>query len=132
MEPLGIPARATHRRMHQAVLQEVEVIDDRASARELLARRLVEDLMGARKPDEVLTDRPTDTYLTGILWPQRIAMQGEDDDSLAAGAGGEGASEDTEASAVPTNSVQKPSVAGVSFGLARTAELKVHIHCSFG
>lgn len=106
--------------------------DDRASGRELLVGRLTEDLMGPREAEELLRDRPTDTYLTGILWPQRTGMQGEDDDSLAAGAGGEGAAEEAETAAVPISSVQKPSVAGVSFGMAKSEAPTVHIRCSFG
>ena len=58
---------------------------------------------------EVLTDRPSDFYLTGILWPQRTGMAGEDDDSLAIG-GSSGADDgqESEAAAVPAKSIQKP------------------------
>ncbi|SHL52934.1 Helicase conserved C-terminal domain-containing protein [Sphingobium sp. YR657] len=105
---------------------------DRSSERELLVVRMTEDLVGPRSSAEVLADRPTDTYLTGILWPQRTAMLGEDDDSLAAGAGGAADQDETEAAAVPATSVQKPSVAGVSFCVAPTEAPTVDLTCSFG
>ncbi|WP_235923341.1 helicase-related protein [Brucella tritici] len=89
---------------------------DKSPDRDVLVRRLNEDLLGPRRVDETLFDRPSDVYLTGILWPQRTEMAGEDDDTLAAGgvAGG-GDGESNEADSVPINSVQKPCVAGVSF-----------------
>jgi len=89
---------------------------DSSAHRDLLVRRLCEDLVGPRAINEILSDRPTDVYLTGILWPQRTEMAGEDDDTLATGgmaAGGDGQS--NEADSVPANSVQKPCVAGISF-----------------
>ncbi|MFP5230988.1 MAG: DNA/RNA helicase, partial [Acidobacteriota bacterium] len=105
---------------------------DRSSDREQLVVRMAEDLLGPRSIEEVLGDRPTDTYLTGILWPQRTAMLGEDDDSLAAGAGGAADQDESEAAAVPATSVQKPSVAGVSFCVAHTDAPTVDVTCSFG
>ncbi|MDZ5649439.1 helicase-related protein [Nitrospirillum sp. BR 11828] len=89
---------------------------DKSPDRDALVRRLNEDLLGPRRADETLSDRPSDVYLTGILWPQRTEMAGEDDDTLAAGGvagGGDGESNETDS--VPINSVQKPCVAGVSF-----------------
>ncbi|MBB3349818.1 helicase-related protein [Sphingomonas sp. BK069] len=108
------------------------MIADRTPDRDLVVRRLFDDLVGPRAEDEVLHDRPTDTYLTGVLWPQRTAMQGEDDDSLAAGPGGSDGTEETETAAVPASSIQKPSVAGISFGLARTDRPTIDVRCSFG
>lgn len=102
---------------------------DKSAERDLLARRLNEDLLGPRSDDEILFDRPGDVYLTGILWPQRTEMAGEDDDTLATGGmagGGDGQS--NEADGVPVNSIQKPCVAGISFcasGDIATANIRV-------
>lgn len=102
---------------------------DKSAERDLLVRRLNEDLFGPRQVDEILFDRPSDVYLTGILWPQRTEMAGEDDDTLATGgmtAGGDG--ESNEADSVPVNSIQKPCVAGISFcalGEATAANIRV-------
>lgn len=91
-------------------------VPEKSSDRDLLVRRMSEDLFGPRRDDEILFDRPSDVYLTGILWPQRTEMAGEDDDTLATGgiAGG-GDGESNEADGVPVNSIQKPCVAGISF-----------------
>lgn len=89
---------------------------DRSSHRTLIVQRLGDDLVGPRATEEMLFDRPTDVYLTGILWPQRTEMAGEDDDTLGTGGvtgGGDGQSNETDC--VPANSVQKPCVAGISF-----------------
>lgn len=105
---------------------------DKSADRELLVRRLAEDLIGPHAEDEVLVSRPTDVYLTGILWPQQTSMGGEDDDSLVAGgtAGGDGG-EETEAAAVPASSVRKPSVAGLSVSLVSEGAPVIGIECAF-
>ena len=105
---------------------------DRSADRDLLVQRLQEDLIGPRSPDEVLTDRPSDFYLTGILWPQRTGMAGEDDDSLAMG-GSSGADDgqESEAAAVPATSIQKPSVAGISFSFVSEGPAHVRVACRF-
>lgn len=105
---------------------------DSAADRDLLARRLHEDLIGPRSADEVLTDRPSDVYLTGILWPQRTRMTGEEDDRLAVGGSiGADDSHETDATAVPVTSIQKPSVAGVSFCFVSEGTGQVHLVCRF-
>ena len=49
------------------------------SARETVIARLCEDLTGPRKPDEILDSRPSDVYLTGILWPRKTDVTPEED-----------------------------------------------------
>jgi hypothetical protein len=108
------------------------MLTEKSAERETIVRRLAEDLVGPRADDEVLVSRPTDTYLTGVLWPQRTAMGGEEDDSLAVGgARGGDDGEDSEASAVPYSSVQKPSVAGISFSFMSAGTAKLKVVCSF-
>ncbi len=105
---------------------------DRSPARDVLAVRLAEDLIGPRRPDEELLDRPTDVYLTGILWPQRTQMGGEDDDSLATGStSGNDDGTGGEVEEIPANSLQKPSVAGLSFCVALTERPSISVTCSF-
>ena len=41
--------------------------------RDTIASRLREDLVGPRSEHEVLTDRPTQFYSTGILYPQELS-----------------------------------------------------------
>ncbi|WP_170429168.1 helicase-related protein [Ruegeria arenilitoris] len=104
---------------------------DRSQDREIVASRLFDDLIGPRQSDEELSARPSDVYLTGILWPQCTAMGGEDDERL--GTAGAGASEESsgENDAVKTRSIQKPSVAGISFSAASIGAPHVRVTCSF-
>lgn len=102
------------------------MIADGSAARELIVERLEQDLVGPRAPDEVLAGRPTDFYLTGILWPARTRMGGEEDERLATGSRAKGDDgQDSEAGAVPPTSIQKPSVAGVSFCVSSSGETVV-------
>ncbi|MCB1470862.1 MAG: hypothetical protein KDK08_27725, partial [Rhizobiaceae bacterium] len=105
---------------------------DRSEERDIVALRLAEDLVGPRTEDEELPARPSDVYLTGILWPQRTAMSGEDDDRL--GTAGASAAEESngESDAVRTGSVQKPSVAGISFSTKAVGIGQVRVVCRFG
>ncbi len=57
-------------------------------ARDILLERLRQDLIGPDAVDEVIDDRPSDRYLTGILWPPSTRMTSEDMDHL--GTGGDG------------------------------------------
>ena len=48
--------------------------------REILFDRLKRDLIGPHMEDEVLSSRPSDVYLTGILWPHETRMGAEEDE----------------------------------------------------
>ncbi|EXL01680.1 DNA/RNA helicase [Brucella anthropi] len=107
-------------------------MQDKSLDRNTVAYRLAEDLIGPRAEDEELMARPSDVYLTGILWPQRTAMSGEDDDRLGTAGAGSGEEGDGENDAVRTGSIQKPSVAGVSFSVVPSSGVpKVRVTCSF-
>lgn len=82
--------------------------------RNLLLRRLNNDLVGPLASDEILSDRPSDVYLTGILWPWDSRMGGEEDDRLGAGDGEDGGEEEE----VPLAGQPRPCTAGLSFALA--------------
>lgn len=112
---------------------------DRDPNRDVMAKRLHEDLVGPRESDETLDARPSDVYLTGILWPRRgentgaYDASGEADEKL--GFSGGSASDDgasAEADAVPATSVQKPSVAGLSFCVASEDKAELVVSVSFG
>jgi hypothetical protein len=107
-------------------------MQDKSLDRDTVACRLTEDLIGPRAEDEELTARPSDVYLTGILWPQRTAMSGEDDERLGTAGAGSGEESDGENDAVRTGSIQKPSVAGISFSVvASSGNPQVRVTCSF-
>lgn len=97
--------------------------------RDIVASRLAEDLIGPRAAGEALSARPSDVYLTGILWPQRIAMSGEDDENLGTATASN--DEPGEGDAIRTSSIQKPSVAGISFCASSKETPKVRVLCSF-
>ena len=84
-------------------------------ARNTLLERMKVDLIGPEAPDELISDRPTDRYLTGILFPPRTTISPEDDDE---------ASDADDADAVGTAldgvkaaSAFRPSSAGLSFAV---------------
>lgn len=84
--------------------------------RDILLDRLKRDLVGPYSADEVLTSRPSDVYLTGILWPRETRMGAEEDErfGMSGGEAGEtnGGGEDEEVSLA---GLMRPCSAGVSF-----------------
>jgi len=106
---------------------------DKSADRLRITDRLGVDLIGPGAETETLTDRPTDYYLTGILWPQRTSMSGEDNDALATGSASNSADngETGEAEEVPATSNQKPSVAGLSFCVSEE-QPEIFVRVQFG
>lgn len=89
------------------------------SARDAIIERLAIDLIGPITPDETVDAKPSDIYLTGILWPQNLALPPEQDERLAvAGADGDSNEESDESSQPPTAQMRRPSTAGISFACA--------------
>jgi Helicase conserved C-terminal domain len=106
---------------------------EKSADRELLVERLHQDLVGPRQPNEVLSDRPSDVYLTGVLWPPRVEMTGEDDDQLATGGSSSATdAQNNEADSVPANYLQKPSVAGISFCAVSESSPVAEVTLQFG
>lgn len=89
-------------------------MDSALASREVLIHRLHEDLIGPRAADEILEARPSDVYLTGILWPKNTALAPEEDERLAVGSGEEGDDAEDQAQAQSVR-MRRPSTAGVSF-----------------
>lgn len=103
--------------------------------REHVVRRLALDLIGPRQADEQLRSRPSDVYLTGILWPRNTALAPEEDErlSVAPGEGEEG--EDSPEAAQPASvPMRRPSTAGLSFAARQiSGELpQVFVRVRFG
>lgn len=76
-------------------------------------QRLNEDLVGPHEFSEILRNRPSDIYLTGILWPNRTHISLAEDDGIEA--------DDSENDIAPGLSIagqQRPSAMGVSFAVA--------------
>lgn len=86
--------------------------------RDRLVERIVEDLVGPQSPEEVLTDRPSQRYSTGILYPlgSRIRPEENDDGGLAVNVR-EDAASSPEVSSVSLHATLKPSAAGLSFAV---------------
>ncbi len=101
--------------------------------RDEVLRRLGQDLVGPYSNDETLTSRPSDVYLTGILWPQETVIAAEEDERLGLAAvgddeGGGGAEEEE----VPMSGMKRPCSAGVSFAVAaRRADAEIDIVVRF-
>lgn len=99
--------------------------------RDVLMDRLKRDLVGPHMEDEVLDARPSDVYLTGILWPRETSMGAEEDERL-----GSSGAEETEMDSGGEDEVAslagmiRPCSAGVSFaarGAGGGAELDVSV-----
>jgi hypothetical protein len=88
--------------------------------REILIRRLTEDLIGPGEEEELLESRPSDVYLTGILWPYDTQMGPEEDDRLglsSAGSDGEESAGSGAEEEVSVSAIYRPSTAGLSFAV---------------
>jgi len=83
--------------------------------RQAIVQRLHRDLVGPDAPDEIIADRPSDRYLTGILFPRQLRMGAEEDDELAGGE--EEVGETSEEAAVPLANCIKPASMGLSFAV---------------
>lgn len=93
------------------------------SPRDRILERFHQDLVGPWEPEEVLNSRPSDVYLTGILWPKNTQVAPEEDErlSMAPGDGEEGeeSAESGQAASVPQ---RRPSTAGLSFAARSTKD----------
>lgn len=100
-------------------------------ARNILLGRMKADLIGPGSQDEEISDRPTDRYLTGILFPPRTDISPEHDDeaSDADDADESGTAQD----GIKIGSGFRPSSAGLSFAIRSIGPrplLQVCIHAA--
>ena len=103
---------------------------DKSPERQIVFKRLTEDLIGPRAENETLDARPTDVYVTGILWPRKNASTAGDDDRLGVPGVGSEEGNSEEVDTVATGP-QKPSVAGMSFSVKSDGTPRVNAECSF-
>ncbi len=102
---------------------------DKSSDRDIVVTRLAEDLIGPRSENEKLESRPTDVYLTGILWPTQVEMNEDDDDSLVIASTGE--ENDSSSEEIKTRSLKKPSLAGLSFSVFSKTTPRIRVVSRF-
>ncbi len=86
--------------------------------RDQILARLAEDLVGPLDRYEIISDRPTQRYSTGILYPRDAQIEPEEDEDggLAVNITEDAASEPEEAG-VSLHAALKPATAGLSFAL---------------
>ena len=104
--------------------------------RDTIASRLAADLVGPLAGDEVLSDRPTQRYSTGILYPLDSQMEAEEDQDrdLEVNVLDDSAS-DPDTGGVPLYTTLKPSAAGLSFAIKTNIssshpELEFRVQCA--
>lgn len=89
---------------------------DPEQVRTRIVERLRADLLGPMAQDEIIPDRPTERYTTGILYPKDQGYSPEEDDE-----GGDEADDNEvpslQSEAAPMWSARKPATAGLSFAL---------------
>lgn len=102
---------------------------DPVQVRETIISRIEEDLLGPHRRDEVLQGervRPSDIYLTGILWTFGDRMGGQDDD----GSEGDDEQDDAPSSVSPVGQ-QRPCSMGVSFCTDASTDTTVDVEIRF-
>lgn len=81
-------------------------------ARSVMFDRLRQDLIGPRSVDEILTDSPSEVYMSGILYAQKSTYSGDEpEDSPQSG------EEDDEAAPLSPQNGFRPSSMGLSFAI---------------
>lgn len=97
------------------------------SVRDEIVERLIQDIVGPHKFDEILENKPSDVYLSGILWPTRTEISLTEDDGIS------GDSEDDDIS--PGLSIagqQRPSTMGLSFATSKdSGKARIKIEYTF-
>ena len=97
-------------------------------ARDEIIKRLSIDLVGPKSHDEVLLDKPSDVYMTGILWPAKTEFTSIDDDSAT----GSESDDDDLQNTLPMQGQQKASSMGVTFAVPQQHKDHLIISYSFG
>ena len=99
--------------------------------RNLMVNRLIQDLVGPYQESETLESRPSDRYLTGILWPSSTGVLEEDEEELGIVLSEPSSDSDQGANAIARGSTRKPSVAGLSFCVAGSKNVNVDVKIMF-
>ncbi len=83
--------------------------------RKIIFERLKQDLIGPYDEKEIILSRPSDVYLTGILWPSKSIMEGEEDDRVGLSGTDENEGDNADEGEITLAGLSRPSSAGVSF-----------------
>ena len=104
------------------------------AARERIIQRLIQDLQGpVRGENEAISEKPSEHYVTGILYPQNSFISEDEDEKLDCETGKENASDNTLSNAISLSKTQKPSAAGLSFALEnKEGTPQIEVLISFG
>lgn len=91
--------------------------------RDIILERLENDLIGPYTENEILTSRPSDVYLTGMLWPRETRIGAEEDEKIGlSGADESETSGVTEDEEISLAGMVRPCSAGVSFAAKSTGK----------
>lgn len=104
------------------------------AARNRIIERLIEDLQGpVRGENEIIPEKPSEHYVTGILYPQNSFISEDEDEKLDCETGKEAASDNALSSTISLSKTQKPSAAGLSFALeCGSGAPQIEVLVSFG
>lgn len=108
---------------------------DNEDTRRLFVDRLNADLVGPLASHESFPDRPSDRYLSGILFPQRTAVGAEQDDELGDHEDARDGSGSSEHDAVRLLHAMRPAAMGLSLAVTETrtgARLSINVAISCG
>ena len=94
-----------------------------------LLDELRRDLIGPHAPDELLNDRPTVQYLTGILYPSGVEIDATEDESL--GTGGTEEDDESNTDVVAFSQSMNPASLGLSFAVVATVT-QLTVQVSYG
>ncbi len=96
---------------------------DSAAVRNAMRDGIVRLILGPLDPAERISSNPSDTYLTGVLWPRENDITVLDDDSRTDSASGSDPGTDEEP--VPGYRSRKPCSIGITFATRRKATLSI-------
>jgi len=102
--------------------------------RDIVLDRLRQDMIGPDNESETLESKPSDVYLTGILWPMNARFGADEDDKLGLGGTSGSTGEDSGSSVadeVSPPGMSKPATAGLSFATFSEAASHINIEFSF-
>ena len=103
------------------------VMTGQAAVRDQMMERMREDLVGPIEDVESLSERPSDRYLTAILYPPGEAVPSDEDDSIREETGQPEA--DGDSGEVPIYRSTRPATFGLSF---RIRALRPELHLRVG
>jgi len=96
--------------------------------RDKIIERLSMDLIGPISEDEVINNKPSDLYMTGILWPAKTEFSSADDDSAT----DSDSDEDDLQNTLPMQGQQKASSMGITFAVPEDSKSQIKVSYSFG